>query len=357
MRILKQSVLLLTLSAFVMSCSDDDEATAQVNAGTISGGPFSFVVDGTADFVSDVSTDGTASGTNESWIVTDDQNNILGLPGTVAMLEEVDFDGAGVGRCFIWYIRYEDDLTGLAAGESTDNLQGTFDLSNAITVDRLAPEGATLSGGPFNFIVDGTADNIPEGGISIDNPGATLEATGWVVTDLDGNILGLPPMFTAPDFDAAGSGICQVWHIAYNNGLTGLEQGGNVANLEGVFALSNPIDVNRLDAPTLSGGPFTFTVGDGVADNIPEDGIMVEGGFSVNDQSSWVITDDMGNILGLPGMFTGPDFDGAGVGLCLVWYITYGEGLTGLAEGNNVDDLTGDVYELSNAIEVNRIEE
>jgi len=108
-----------------------------------------------------------------------------------------------------------------------------------------------------------------------------------------------------------------------------------------------------LDAPVLGGGPFNFTVGDGVTDNIPEGGITVTGGFSVNEQSSWVVTDDAGNILGLPGSFTAVDFDGAGGGTCFVWYITYGAGLTGLEVDQNVSGLTG-VYELSNSIEVVR---
>ena len=154
-------------------------------------------------------------------------------------------------------------------------------------------------------------------------------------------------------FDEAGSGTCLVWYIIYEDGLTGLATGMNAGDLEGVYALSNAVVVNRLDAPTLAGGPFNFTVGDGNADNIPEGGITVTGGYSVNDQSSWVITDEAGTILGLPGSFTDVDFDGAGVGSCFVWYITYGEGLTGLTMEQNVSGLSG-VYELSNSIEVVR---
>lgn len=231
------------------------------------------------------------------------------------------------------------------------------DDSGGVVVD---PTSSVLTGGPFNFIVDGTADNIPDGAITVTDSGTDLGLTGWVITSEDGEILGLPPSFTAPDFDAAGSGVCLVWYLSYEEGLTGLEVGNTIEDLEGTIALSNPITVNRLDAPTLTGGPFTFTVGDGEADNLAEDDISVDGGFALEDQSGWVVTDDQGNILGLPPTFTAPDFDGAGGGTCYIYYITYAEGLTGLtgpdADGNStssLEDLDG-VFELSNNVEVIR---
>ena len=325
----------------------------RIDAPTLTGGPFTFTVgDGIADNLADGAIaveGGFAIDGMSGWVITDDAGNILGLPPSFTA---PDFDDAGEGVCLVWYITYGEGLQGLAVGNNVGDLVGTYELSNSVTVNRIiAPE---ISGGPFNFIVDGNADNIPMGGITIDNSGTALDASGWVVTDDAGNILGLPPSFTAPDFDTAGPGVCLVWYISYKTGLTGLEVGMNANDLGGVYILSNPITVNRLDAPTLTGGPFTFTVGDGTPDNIAEGAITVEGGFSVNNMSGWVVTDDAGNILGLPPTFTAPDFDDAGAGTCLIWYITYAEGLTGLAVGNNVSDLSGAVYELSNSIEVLR---
>ena len=89
------------------------------NAGTISGGPFTFSVDGTPDMVSGIILDNSMnSGANGTWVITDDANNILGLPPTLSAVEGVDFDGAGIGVCLIWYMRYEDDVTGLMAGNN-----------------------------------------------------------------------------------------------------------------------------------------------------------------------------------------------------------------------------------------------
>ena len=349
------SIVALTLAG----CSDDDDEGGIVpNAGTISGGPFTFVVDGIADNVSGITIDNSnAAGTNRSWVVTDDDGNILGLPPTMEALEGVNFDDAGPGICLIWYIRYENGLQGLETGMNTSGLSGVFDLSNSITVNRNALAGATLTGGPFTFVVNGMADNVS--GITVDDSNVNGMNTTFIVTDADGNILGLPPTTTAlegVDFDEAGSGVCFIYHLTYQDGLQGLSQGMNINDLDmSGSTISNGITVYRIDAPTLTGGPFTFTVGDGMADNLADGAITVEGGFAINDMSGWVVTDDAGNILGLPPSFTAPDFDDAGEGVCLVWYITYGEGLTGLEVGNNVSDLGGAVYELSNSVTVNRI--
>ncbi len=104
-----------------------------VNGGTITGGPFVFTVgDDIADNVSGVTLTGNVGDTNQ-WIVTDSEQNILGLP---AMPDEVNFDGAGVGSCFIYNISYNGEITGLSAGTNLSALSGEFDLSNTIEVVR-----------------------------------------------------------------------------------------------------------------------------------------------------------------------------------------------------------------------------
>lgn len=350
---LTRLLLLMSVAIIISSCDDEDEVRPVIpDAGTISGGPFTFVVDGIPDNVSGISVDGTAVGTNRGWVITDDQNNILGLPATITDLEGVDFDGAGVGVCFIWYIRYEDGLQGLTQGENTNNLMGSYDLSNSITVNRNSISGATLSGGPYSFIVDGTTDNVS--GVSVSGADAGLNTT-FVITDDQNNILGLPPTLTdleGVDFDGAGTGVCLIWHLTYASGLTGLQAGNNTDQIMGNFALSNSITVTRSGAGTVSGGPFGFVV-DGTADNVS--GITVAGNLDLNN-TGYIVTDDQDNILGLPPTIAdleGVDFDGAGAGVCLIWRITYEDGLTGLEAGQNLSALNG-VFGLSNSIEVTR---
>ncbi len=482
-----------------------------VDGGTITGGPFTFTVgDGIEDNVSGISVSGS-SGSNATWVVTDDQLEILGLPPTIAALEGVNFDVAGTGTCLIWYLRYEDGLQGAAVGNNAADLVGNFDLSNSITVTRnpvgnppVVVDGGVITGGPFTFTVgDGIEDNVS--GISVS--GSSGSNATWVVTDDQLEILGLPPTIAALEgvnFDVAGVGTCLIWYLRYEDGLQGAAVGNNAANLSGNFDLSNSITVEReapttgpgpgpgnggdctfstpiaeplatinnsysniyvlgnggpdlsnvinftinwdlannglyqfsmntnngipswwndflpkvtqnfnsaqpsvtitgsgfpnldggyyatidgdnfvlvsqtseftlyfstsstapdcntgnpnppvvVDGGTITGGPFTFTVGDGIEDNVS--GISVSGSSGSN--ATWVVTDDQLEILGLPptiAALEGVNFDVAGTGTCLIWYLRYEDGLQGAAVGNNAADLVGN-FDLSNSITVTR---
>lgn len=328
-----------------------------LNAGVLSGGPYEFTVDGTPDMATGLSLDDSeVTGSNQGFVITDADLNILGLPPTLEAAQGVDFDGAGVGVCLIWHISYEDGLVGLEAGMNAGNLDGFFALSNSITVTRNGINAGVISGGPYEFTVDGMPDMVS--GLSIDNSMATGTNSSWVITDDQNNILGLPPSLAAVegvDFDGAGAGVCLIWYLRYEDGLTGLMMGNNVSELDGFYGLSNSITVTRnpLDAGTLSGGPYTFTV-DGTPDMVS--GVMLDATNLNGSNQTYVITDAAGNILGMPPTLEaveGVDFDGAGVGVCYIWHLTYEDGLMGLAMGQNANDLDG-FFDLSNFIMVTR---
>lgn len=360
MKTFKLYYLFALLGLVFVSCENDDDEEPMMEtvvpvAGTLSGGPFEFRVDGTPDMVSGISLDGSqAMGTNRTFVITDDMGGILGLPPDMAALEGVNFDGAGVGLCLIWYLRYEDGLTGLEMGGNANTLQGSFDLSNSIEVLRL-PSGGEIAGGPFEFSVDGMDDFVS--GIMLDDATLSGSEQSYVVTDDERNILGLPPTIEALEgvnFDGAGTGVCFIYHISYEPGLTGLEGGNNLDDLQGFFGLSNRIDVTRLpNAGTISGGPFTFMV-DGNPDMVS--GINLDATGLSGSQQTYVITDENRNILGLPPTIEaleGVDFDGAGTGVCFIYHMSYEMGVTGLEAGTNLDDLEG-LFGLSNRITVTR---
>jgi len=348
---------ILAVSFLLISCDDDDDGPKTLVPGVISGGPFSFIVDGTADMVSGITLDdSSATGDNNTWVITDDDGNILGLPPTLTAVEGVDFDGAGAGVCLIWYLRYDDGLEGLEAGMNANDLSGNFALSNSIVVTRQIPNAGTIAGGPFTFCIDGTEDMVS--GITLDATDAIGTNNSWIITDDTGLILGLPPTIEAVEgvnFDGAGGGVCLIWYIRYEDGLVGLEAGMNANDLQGAFDLSNSIMVTRNEpnAGSIAGGPFEFTIDDD-ADFVT--GITLDDTNASGTNSTWVITDDQGNILGLPPTLEavgGVDFNGAGAGICFIWYLRYEDGLTGLEAGMNAANLSG-CFNLSNSIQVTR---
>ena len=302
--------------------------------------------DGVSDMFTAVVEGGESE--NTAWVITDSDLNILGLPEGPSF----DLDGAGPGTCLVWQVNFNGDLTGAEVGANAGDLGGCFVLSNSITVERSGIGAAeiALEGGGTDLAIcagDGISDAFTP--IVTDTTGMN---NAWVITDTDLNILGLPegPTF---DLEGAGAGTCLVWHLSYNGEITGVEIGANAANFAGCFALSNAITVVRTAvvaaAISIEGGGTSLEIcaGDGVSDAFTA---IVEG--SQGDVSGWVITDTLGNILGLP---EGPIFDleGAGAGVCLVkFYNATGE-VSGLDMGANVDDLVGCVA-FSNAITVTR---
>ncbi len=356
---LRLLLILLGVGVLLVSCKGetDDDSPIVLDAGTLSGGPFTFTVDGIPDMVSGITLNANdLVGSNTGYVITDDAGNILGLPPTLEAVEGVDFDEAGAGVCLIWHIVYEDGLQGLEAGLNTSGLSGEYDLSNSLTVTRNGLNAGMLSGGPYEFIVDGNPDMVSA--ISLDSSQLNGDTQTYVITDDSKNILGIPPTLDAVmgvDFDGAGVGSCYIFHLTYSGEVSGLEGGQNLNDLSGNFALSNFVVVNRnaLNAGSIAGGPYTFTV-DGTPDMVS--GISLDTDDLTGTKQGWVITDDKNNILGLPPTIDaveGVNFDGAGVGVCLIWHITYEEGLTGLEAGNNVSDLVG-FYALSNALTVTR---
>ncbi len=64
-------------------------------------------------------------------------------------------------------------------------------------------------------------------------------------------------------------------------------------------------DLFAIDGGTITGGPFEFCVGDGIADNVA--GVELECNNTVNSQ--WVVTSPEGTILGLPPSPEAVNFD------------------------------------------------
>jgi len=104
-----------------------------------------------------------------------------------------------------------------------------------------------------------------------------------------------------------------------------------------------------VDGGSIATTDATTICVDGTPDPI---NVSLAGNMGTNGQ--WVITDATGTILALP---PSPpfDLDGAGPGVCLIWYVSY-ETLTGAIVGNNATTDLGGCFALSNPITVTRNE-
>ena len=86
---------------------------------------------------------------------------------------------------------------------------------------------------------DGTSDEF-----AVTLSDAAGANSAWVITDANANILALADT-NVFDLEGAGAGVCLIWHLSFEDGLTGVEVGNNAADLMGCFDLSNPITVTR----------------------------------------------------------------------------------------------------------------
>jgi hypothetical protein len=286
---------------------------------------------------------------NFSWIVTDDNDTIVSLLSG----PNIDFTGTGAGVSLVYHIGFEDNLVGLTIGNNINDLAGTFDLSNVITVTRDEIISGTLlttnNEVELTIMVD---DGIPDS-IDVVAPAVMGADTSiWLITDTLGVITTLPDTFPV-DFENLGSGTCQIWYLSFIDPLQGVAIGNNVSDLVGCSALSTPVTVTRMG---LMGGnlmtsdsltSLSICAGDGIAD--PFDVILTD---TVGTQFSWLIADSLGVILDLP---SGPPFDleGLGEGSCNLFNISAGANLSGLTVGENINALTGN-FNLSNPITVFR---
>ncbi|MEL7122458.1 MAG: hypothetical protein AAFO07_23635, partial [Bacteroidota bacterium] len=306
--------------------------------------------DGESDAFDVILTDNV--GPNTAWVITDDALNILALPAAPPF----DLEEAGDGTCLIWHLSFYGDITGAEMGANAADLEGCFSLSNPITVYR---EG--INGGDLTLMGGGTEVNICSGDGNPNAVDVTLEnAEGsnmaWVQTDENGIILGFP--FKPPfDLDNGEGGVTLLYNVSFEDGVMGIERGLSIFDLEGCHDLSNPLTVNRIEftepinggeiALVSGGADTTICAGDGSDDLID---VTLTGNTGPN--SAWVITDDALNILALP---DAPPFnlEGAGPGTCLIWHLSFNDGIVGAEMGANAANLQG-CFDLSNPITVVR---
>ena len=291
----------------------------------------------------------TSSSANFAYVVTDQDGIILGLPPG----NEVNFEGAGEGTCLVWGLSYTGEVIAELGQNAleVDLVDGCYDLSDGfVTVVRTGVDGGEVSTVDGEMEVDVCAGDGEDDLIMFMHESSSSANFAYVVTDEEGVILGLPPG-NEVNFEGAGQGICLVWGLSYTGEVTAAlgDNALEIALSDGCFSLSEGfVTVNRTG---VDGGTVTTVdsltsvrtcVGDGEADVI-----MFMHETSAPANFAYVVTDTLGTILGLP-PGNEVDFEGAGVGVCLVWGLSYtGEITVGLGDNALEAELSDGCWDLS----------
>ncbi|MCI4668676.1 MAG: hypothetical protein MRZ79_11120, partial [Bacteroidia bacterium] len=274
-----------------------------------------------------------AMGSNFTYVVTDNNGVILGVPPG----DMVDFSGAGPGECWVWGLSYFQAFVGQPGDTITDPTLciGCFDLSdNFVVVFRDSVDAGVVKStvnGPDDLYVCYNDPTAPTA-FKFDSLGHFGPNFQYVVTDAQGTILGLPPGDMV-DFAGAGPGECWVWGLSYTGNLTAMvgQNATSISLSDGCFDLSD--NFIRVFRDSVSGGRVTSAGGmdtlqvcynGGTPTVFAFDSMMTSG-----PNFTYVVTDAQGTILGVPPADM-VNFAGAGPGECWVWGLSYTGNLTAM---------------------------
>ena len=317
-------------------------------------------------------------GSEQTILLTDENLTILMIENNTTVFS---LESRGEGRCLIWHVQHDGTLSGAQVGANAGDLSGCFELSNSVIVDRFSGD-ACIGGGDgmgmdtcsvvaASILSQNGTDQISictdddnEDLVIVSVSGGQATNNTLVVTDTSLNIILIESNTTVFNLESQPLDICLIWHLGFESDLTGADIGSNAADLDGCFVLSNPITVTKLAGDACGTPPVceaeggdislpdsTTSVTICVVDDI-EDAITVDLIGASGTNSAWVITDTLGVIMTIDTTNTFV-FDGEEAGVCLIWHLSFEEGLVGAELGQNANDLEG-CFDLSNPIQVTK---
>lgn len=176
------------------------------------------------------------------WVLITPQGQILEIFNSVP----IDLTLGQMPVCFIRKINFIDSISRLEVGNNVNELEGCLAMSNQIRIQKSNVDASeiTFDNGQTSIIVcRDEGMSIFVDAIAID-PGSG-DFTSWILTDSNDNILDTDISFPYQIDDQFDDG-CIIRLVDYNS-LSGDTIGGQVEGLEGCFALSNEIVINKLD--------------------------------------------------------------------------------------------------------------
>ena len=266
----------------------------------------------------------------------------------------IDLTGIEPGQCRIYNISFFE-VEGLEVGNNISQLTGCFSISNHVLIEKNEPKGGTLTDAQGNTIVDLCVGDNNTKLIDVRITGVSGPNSDWVLTDREGKILSTTLI---PPFNLETNEMDQlnIYNIAYETGLIGLEKGNNINQLIGCYEFSNPIKVNNNFVESYSilvtesfKGERTMCIDDDEAD-ILEIGTI---GNVKGDQSRFVVTDEQGVIEEISPENV-IDFSQYQEGISNVYQVSFLDGISGLDIAKNIANLEG-CFSISQPIKVIRV--
>ncbi len=281
-------------------------------------------------------------GDQTAYLITDANGTILSISDDAQVFVGIPELADGIS---LWSISYADG-TSINVGDQLQHLSNCYDLSNSIELSLYDIAEATITTDSPTVFCE---DNF--GVVSVDIQSSSASSV-FVVVD-NANEIHLISDSPEVDLSSLNPDNYTIYQISYDGILSGLSLGANLNNVEGCLALSNGISVkaSELDAGKLllENGEVAVSVcvGDCDSDLIH---INLTGNHAA--EGVWFITDADGIITSLA-VEPPFDFENSTIGTCMVWYMAYESGLTGLAVGNHIFDFEG-CYDLTNSITITK---
>ena len=152
------------------------------------------------------------------YVVTDDQGNILGLPPA----NTVDFEGAGPGNCYVYYMRYTGNLIA-SMGDNINNdplSDDCYDLSDDfVMVERILPPSQneiSTDNAETSVILDLASGQTTVTFVNNAEAGLSYQ---YAAVDQSDQIVGLS-VNESFDFAQLDMGVYRVYGVLYDGAFT-----------------------------------------------------------------------------------------------------------------------------------------
>ena len=281
-----------------------------------------------------------------SFIITDNNGIIVQvLPGT-----QLDFSTFPDGIYNVTVASHNGQLINSVPGVNLSELRGCFALSNSIRLTKEVIEvGSITLDGQTQLSLCG----INSSSLTPTVSGVTTGISRWVVISPSGIILNIFENLPINISNFVENNV-EIRLISFAGRISGLEINQSIDDVEGCFISSNSIFIDLI---SVAGGNIEFETGQATVDVCVDDGIaeniIVNLNNNIGTLSNFLVVDVNDNILNIndDNSF---NFENVPPGMCRIIHISYEAPLTGLENGNNLNEIEG-CFDLSNELIVNRL--